>query len=370
MSLSIDTQFVTRLSPYLKSFKHKGGYKWNCRCPLCGDSKLNKIKARGWFLRGKKDTSDMLLYNCFNCGASTTLGKIIQHISTELYDEYRFAVYRENIPEIETESEEIEVDLNIFKISSKKIEITYDAALDDLFRLDKLSINHPAVKYVLDRKIPKEVWHLFYFAPKFMTWTNTLIKDKFQMRTPDYPRLIIPFLNQHGKMFGFAARAFGAETPKYYTIKLDENEEKIYGRERLNYSKQILVVEGQVDSLLLDNCISVSGSSFITNYTLGIITNCTLVYDREPRNPEIVRQIKKSIDAGFKVCLLPETFPGKDINEAIIAGLTKEEITKMIEDNSYQGLAAEIKFADWNMCAQPKKFKPNTNDLDCLAKYR
>lgn len=349
MSLITDISFVSRLNPYLKGLKHTGAYNYAARCPFCGDSKKNSVKRRGGFFRGKEETSGMLLFACFNCGVSTTLGKVIQHVSSDLYNEYRLEKYREEEPEHEIELDEKDVDFDIFKTSSRKLEIVYDAALDDLTRLDKLSSNHPAVQYVVNRMIPKNVWYLFYYAPKFMTWTNTLVK-KFELREKDYPRLIIPFFNEHGKMFAFAARAFGTETPKYYTIKLDENEEKIYGRERLDYAKPILVVEGQIDSVLLPNCISVSGSSFDTDYIRGIITNCILCPDNEPRNPQIVQLYKKYIAAGYKICMLPDSFKYKDINEAIQGGMTQSEIVQVINTNSYQGLTAEIKFAEWNKC--------------------
>lgn len=369
MSLITDIQFISRLGLYIKGLKHAGGYKYACRCPFCGDSKKNQTKKRGGFFRGKGETSDIMLFSCFNCGVGTTLEKVIQHVSLDLYDEYRLAKYRETVQiEESDESDESEVSLDFFKTSSRKLEIVYDAALDDLFRLDKLSSNHPAVQYIANRKIPNKLRHLFYFAPNFMTWTNTLVK-KFEMREKDYPRLIIPYFNQHGRMFAFAARAFGKEEPKYYTIKLDENEEKIYGRERLNYSKPIIVVEGQIDSILLPNAIAVSGSSFDTEYIRGIATNCTLVPDNEPRNPQITAQYLKYIKAGYKVCMLPESFKYKDINEAVIGGMTSDEIIEVINDNSYQGLAAEIKFAEWNKCNQPNKFKPKEDLID-LNKYR
>ncbi len=369
MSLSIDIAFVTRLRPYLKLFKHVGGYNYACRCPFCGDSKKSASKRRGGFFRGKDDTSDMLLFACFNCGVSTTIGKVIQHCSVDLYDEYKFAQYRENAPI--DDDDEVEVSLDIFKASSRKLNTTYDAALDDIFCLDVLSENHPAVKYIASRAIPRDKWHLFYFAPKFMTWTNTLVPNKFEMRTADYPRLIIPSFNEHGKMFGFAARAFGDETPKYYNVKLDEDEEKIYGRERLDYAKPVIIVEGQLDSICIPNTIAVAGSSFDTPFVRGIKTNCVLVYDREPRNNELVKNIKKTIDAGYRVCLLPETFPGKDINEAIIAGMTQQEIVKIINDNTFVGIDAQIKFAQWNKCDQQKSKrtyfdKNNINEINTL----
>ena len=60
-----------------------------------------------------------------------------------------------------------------------------------------------------------------------------------------------------------------------------------------------------------------------------------LVYDKEPRNREVVAQIKKAIDHGFRVCLLPDNFPGKDLNEAHINGLTLDQISAIIDKNVY-----------------------------------
>lgn len=375
MSLVTDISFLPRLGPYLQRFKHEGGYSYGCRCPFCGDSKKNKMKHRGGFFRGKDETSDQILYTCFNCGVSTTLGKVIEYVSAELYAEYRFANYRENMPVDEVDEKDVNFDF--FKTSSKLIETEYDSSLDSIFRLDRLPLSHPAVRYIDDRKIPHDVWHLFYYAPKFMTWTNTLVQ-KFEMRDKDYPRLIIPFFNEHGRMFAFAARAFGEETPKYYTIKLDDREEKIYGRERLNYSKPIFVVEGQIDSLLLPNCVSVSGSSFDTPYIQGIKTNCILVPDNEPRNSQIVAQYLKYIKNGYRVCMLPEPFKFKDINEAIQGGMTQEDIVETINANTFQGLEAELRFISWQKCDEQIKKKPqkdttglrNKIDAECLASLR
>ena len=52
---------------------------------------------------------------------------------------------------------------------------------------------------------------------------------KFSDEENEHPRLIFPFFNAAGKMYAFAGRAFGNETPKYYTLKIDESAEKIYG---------------------------------------------------------------------------------------------------------------------------------------------
>lgn len=380
MSLIIDIQYVARLGPFLQKFRHTGGYNWACRCPLCGDSKKRKNLTRGGFFRGKDKTSDMILYGCFNCSASTTLASIIEHCSPELLKEYRFAAFKEANPDFNEsgnpDEDDKEQNLDLFKTIhvkvESKIELGVDDALDTIKRVDLLPDTHPAKQYVINRDIPEHLWNLFYFAPKFKRFTNSLITkfDEASLAKTDYPRLIIPFFNEHGRMFAFAARAFGDEQPKYFTIKIDENEEKIYGRERLDYRQHIYVVEGQIDSMLLPNCISVSGSSFDMPFIQGIATNCTLVPDNEPRNAQIVQQYRKYIQAGYRVCMLPETFKFKDINEAIQGGMSVEAILKIIDDNSFTGLFAQMRFASWQKTdiSNPSKRAPKL-EPQIMLKY-
>ena len=75
-----------------------------------------------------------------------------------------------------------------------------------------------------------------------------------------------------------------------------------------------------------------------------------LVYDNEPRNKDIVKQIEKSIGKGYKVCLFPENVNGKDINEMILNGLTSEQIKSIIDTNTFSGLEAKLKFTNWKRC--------------------
>jgi len=43
----------------------------------------------------------------------------------------------------------------------------------------------------------------------------------------------------------------------------------------------------------------------------------------------------------------PDSVPGKDINEMIENGLTPNEIHAIINDNTFQGLAAKARYAMW-----------------------
>ena len=118
-------------------------------------------------------------------------------------------------------------------------------------------------------------------------------------------------LDENNKFFCFQGRSFRTEKPKYITLKLDPDKNKVYGLNRVDKSKHILVVEGPIDSLFLDNCIAVAGS---TNFAKDIPKeNTTIVFDNERRNRELLKQIEKTIDNGYKVVLWPDDIKEKDI---------------------------------------------------------
>lgn len=340
--LYIDTKYAQLLGPRLRNFKQKDDYTWNYSCPVCGDSSKNKLKARGYIYRAKQD----LFVKCHNCGYGTNLGNLIKYVDTKLYDEYVLERYKAGATKHNSHKNVTE----ILPAKKKPVELL-DDILTPLKRLDTLALTHPAVQYLVKRKIPRDKWNLLYFAPKFKAFTNT-VTPKFQEPVADeHPRMIIPFFTPHGKCFAYQGRAYGNEEPKYYTIKVDETEEKIYGLERVDYGKRIYVVEGPIDSLFLPNAIAVSGSSFDTPTIRKLLANATIVMDNEPRNKEIVKQLEKYIESGYSVCMFPDTVTQKDINEMVLeGGLTPDDIIELINTNTYAGMDAKLKFVNWRKC--------------------
>lgn len=341
--LYIDVKYVSLIAPYLENFKQKNQYLWNFKCPVCGDSKRKKSKTRGYIFRLDQN----LLFKCHNAGCtSMSLGNLLKQLNlTTLYNEYIFEKFQSD------KSHQNKVVIST-EIKEKPIISEFsDDNLSELERMDKLPKNHPAVKYLADRHIPEVAYDRLYLCHKYKKWCNS-VKHYFDVIENDHPRLVIPYFTEHGKMFMFAARAFSdKEEPKYYNVKLDTEREKIYGMDRIDFSKLIYVVEGPLDSLFLDNAIAVSGvNNFDSPSIQQIKTNAILIIDREPRNPEIVKTINKYINEGYRVCLLPDTIEQKDINEMILAGKSKEDIQKLIEDNTFSGLEARVRLSDWKKC--------------------
>lgn len=342
--LYVDIKFVNMLSPRLRNFKKKNDYLWNFSCPMCGDSSKNKLKARGYIYRQKSD----LFFRCHNCGHGTNLGNLIKFVDDHLYKEYVLERYKEGATRYNAHKDVGEV-LPTLKQSNNIEELLTDSVLDGLKRIDQMD-GHPAQKYIAGRKIPMDKWHLFYFAPQFKKFVNGITPKFAEPIVDEHPRLIIPYFNNAGKCFAFQGRAFGAEEPKYYTIKVDENEEKIYGLDRVDYSKRIYVVEGPIDSLFLPNAIAVSGSSFDTPTIRSLLTNATIVIDNEPRNKDIVKQLAKYIDLGYNVVMYPDSVTEKDVNDMIMSGKTPDEILNIINTNTFSGMAAKMRFATWRKC--------------------
>ena len=327
MQSYIDVKYVNIISPFLQQFKKKGDFLWNFRCPYCGDSQKSRTKARGFVYRKKND----LFYKCHNCGVGTTLGKLIEHLDSKSYKDYIMERYKSGVKTVNKEPE-FKFDEPVFR--SKDVCSTLNS-------LEELQDDHPARKIIDRRNLPISSYKDLFLCPEFYKFTNKLIPNKFPSLDGDHPRLLIPFRDEEGEVFAYQGRAFGNEQPKYLTIKLQERD-KIFGLDKIDKRKEVLVVEGPLDSLFLDNCIAVAGAD-----VPNLDCDFTVVFDNEPRNKELLKQVEKAINRGHKICLWPEGMEYKDINDMILGGYTKEEIQDLIKHNTYQGTAATLWFTKW-----------------------
>ncbi len=325
----IDTKYLNIISPYLQQFKKKGDNLWNFRCPYCGDSQKSRTKARGFVFRKKND----LFFKCHNCGVGASLGNLVKTVDSKTYKDYIFERYKKGVETRSSPQPEFKFNAPVFR---KK------GILEGLQSIKNLPDDHPARQIVERRKLPVESLSDLYLCESFFKFTNSIIKGKFPSLDGDHPRLLIPFRDESGEVFAYQGRAFGNEQPKYITIKIDEEREKIFGLDKVDKSKPILVVEGPLDSLFLDNCIAVAGADFS-----NIKGDLTVIYDNEPRNKEINKQIEKTIDQGKSVCLWPDHMKEKDINDMIIAGYSKKEVQEIITNNTFSGASAKLRFAEW-----------------------
>jgi len=330
MSNYIDSKFINALSNRLEQFKRKTDTLFNFRCPHCGDSKKSKTKARAYFYRVKND----MFFKCHNCGMGQNLANFIKFIDPKMYDEYVFERYKGSAPA----TPKPKFDFKPTKFKDRTI-------LDDLKSIDDLEDNHPVKEYVINRMIPNEFWSKLYLCNKFMALVNKVKPNTFKI-TKDHPRLIIPFFDTTGKLFAFQGRAFGKEQPKYLTIKLDENKQKVYGLERVNFQKQVCITEGPIDSLFIDNCLAAGGADLFLNNKISN-EEVTYIFDNEPRNREIIKRMYKVIEGNYNIVIWPKEIQSKDVNDLIMSGKTISEVNDIISNNTYSKLSALTKLNDW-----------------------
>ena len=330
MSSYIDLKFINDLSGRLSQFKKKTDYLFNFRCPHCGDSQKSKTKARAYLYRVKND----MFFKCHNCGQGQNLANFIKFVDPKIYEQYLLERYKKSAPATPKP-----------KFDFKPTKFTNQTPIDDLKSIKDLPEDHPARLYCDNRKIPEKYFDKLFLSDKFMTLVNEVKPNTYKI-TKDHPRLIIPFYDTTGKVFAFQGRAFGKEQPKYLTIKLDENKQKVYGLDKINFQKPIYITEGPIDSLFIDNCLAAGGADlFLKNKIPN--ENITYIFDNEPRNKEIVNRMYKVIEQDFNVVIWPEDLQLKDVNDMIMSGLTKLELQDIISNNTYSKLSALIKLNYW-----------------------
>lgn len=159
-------------------------------------------------------------------------------------------------------------------------------------------------------------------------------------------RIIIPFYDRDEKLLGFQGRAVGTSKIRYITIKQNEECKKIFGYDKIDLTRKVYVVEGPFDSMFLSNSVAVMDANLLS-VTATVRDNIVLVFDNEPRNKEIVKQMKKAIDMKYSICIWPSTIKQKDINEMILAGYTKEQLEYIIDQNTFTDLKAQLQYNIW-----------------------
>jgi hypothetical protein len=338
MSYWIDQKYIGMLSPQLSLFtvKSTNPYQANCRCYLCGDSQKNKTKKRAYLIQKK----DKILYYCHNCGATRSVASMLKELDMSLRKEYDMEIFSDKFKANRATPKKEEV---VFKYISKK---DYNKPLRKLKKISSLDKEHPARKYVADRLIPEDQFHRLYYCPKFFSWANSIVPDKFKNLNKDEPRLVIPFFDKDGNMFGFQGRSFDKNVDtryRYFSVMVSGDHTKVFGLETIDFSKTVYVTEGPLDSLFLDNCLAMAGASI----DIGILdkNNTVIVMDNEKRNKDIIKQMNKYISKGWSICIWPNDLEEKDINDMVKSGKNPIDI---INKNVYTGLEAKLRLSQWS----------------------
>jgi hypothetical protein len=336
MSIITDHKYAQMISHRLLLFKRKSDRVYNFRCPFCGDSQRNKIKARGYLF----EKSGGLIFKCHNCDIGTNVGKLIDLVDPSLSKAYRLESFRDkNMSEGDTffipREEEAVVE---------KPKIILDEMLP---RLDQLPSHHRAVEYVKARQIPKERWEDLYYARDFKVLEA--LNPAYEGRLASDERLVIPFRREDGLLTGVTGRAMGNSSLRYATIRITDDP-LVYGLERAKRGKTIYVTEGPIDSMFLDNAIAAGGTDFSRALYNVNGENVVLIFDNQPRNKQVVKRVETFAQRGYAMVIWNSNWTYKDINDAVLSGCSVSEIEYLLNKSTFKGLALKLAIRDWKKC--------------------
>ena len=272
------------------------GNRWNFRCPICGDSKKNRRKARGNYY------PRTVSYHCFNEGCTASGLFIISKFSnmeiTDIKRDY-IEYMRKNqslghsgIPRSQPKPE-----ANIRPILTESISISNDW----------IDLPPNIQKMIDDRKIMSapfkpDKWKLFYNKK-----TN---------------RIVVPWY-RNNKMVFYQERAIDSnDYPKYKNATdLDKD---LFNYDMIDESLQyVFALEGVFDAIFVKNGIAMAGVKLTD-------TQKTLLDSKFPEkiyfldNPwqdktafdKILKMAGESMN--YKIFLWPQSIKEKDVNEYVM----------------------------------------------------
>lgn len=336
----VDNEYALRYFSYQRNFKlvSQSPFKLNCSCPVCGDSASDQYKARFWYYHWKGSN----LVHCFNCDFTSEIGRFINEQDPVLYREYLMEKRKEESFGVDL-SKPSKVEISD-KLTSKLVVIP---SLPFCIRLDKLPKNHPIIKYVLDRKIPENVFDRLFFTDNWQELVNQT-KHTYDNPKKEY-RLVIPFYNQKKEIEAYQGRALAKNAnQKYMTIKAHEDASKIYGLDKIDESKDVCIFEGPIDSLFIPNSIAIAGGSLDLS-KVPFPNNRIWVLDNEPRHPDTLKRMQKLIDAKEKIVFWDKApWKSKDVNDMIKnENATVDQIVAYINENWCSGLMAKARMLNY-----------------------
>jgi hypothetical protein len=306
-----------------KSIKKDTPQEVQANCPVCNDRKhrLHLYRPDGF-------TQDVV--HCFNEGCELqekhhNMINFLKIARPDLLNSYKRENTKKIISQFQTESPQSVLET---------IEKTVDKSGDIEIPLDRFFIkckdSDVCKSYVKHRGFtPKDDW--YFSDTEFFKYNDKNVYLK------NY--LIIPIYNNN-KYKGFYSRSI---TEKKFSTFLLPGVEKVWTSKPDLVPEEIqILTEGVFDALSsgFEKSAAMLSASVSKNFMNKLDKNCIIALDNDCTG------IKKSIQfaqQGFKVFIPPDNWNYKDFNDALIDGVPKTGIRKIIEDNSYSGVLAVAK---------------------------
>ena len=341
MSLWRDEKYLRLLSPQLDRFSQKHAHTFNFRCPLCGDSERTQSKARGYVF-AKQAT---LMFKCHNCSVALPFSALLKRMSRHLYHEYLLEALEDDKQKPA-------------QTTSPEPPPTAPCVVHPPFELSPLSDLSTAqnalygvYEFAMKRHIRGAALERLYATNTARTWVLPLVGEDKAQKVKDGPAYLVqPLKLPDGTWYGAQLRDISRKD--YLTFRWSHDPLKMFGLDSM-FGAPVYVLEGPIDSLFIPNAIAACGAALLE--AVRIAEDLTFlrhdvervyVWDNEPRNKEVTRQIGTAIKLGESVVIWPRGYP-KDINDMVRVGMKPSEVYGLMHQRTFSGLNAELEFAQW-----------------------
>lgn len=323
MKVLVEQKYIGFLSSSLPKFKriHDGLYEFQHSC-----ERSSSTKTRG---RISRYPGQYQVY-CHNCGYSHTFSYFLRELNPTMYAQYRLEIFRGS------SGAAVETPLFVADPPAHgNTQIQFTSLL-------QLPSDNLSVSYAKRRMIPKKYWGRIGHVDNFCEFARKVDPN---FNVPATPRIIFPYYDAGGNVFAISGRSLTpGEEPRYSNLTVDKSKEKIYGLWKVDLHREIIAVEGQIDSLFLDNAVGAAGMSYRKKFFKDNKDKLVICPDNDfVSNKQVRASLLKSIKEGAGVCLLYPKYAGfKDINDIIMSGVSSDELMCFISKNTKRGLAAEL----------------------------
>lgn len=219
--------------------------EWVFRCPICGDSVEVEDATRGHL------KFDWNVFKCFRCGVKLGIDNFIKEASPHVYSEYLRFKFRDTIRFKEDD----------FTPTTKVIEKV------------KQVFEFKPIDYFMFQPINSSMTSIVeYLESRYLDVNNFLFDPKSN-------RIAIPYYNKEKEIYYYQLRSIQKNVKNKYmfdkTRNVNENNihRNIYNIYNIDVNKPIQLLEGAIDSQLVENSIGNSGIGNIESNLKFIIDN-------------------------------------------------------------------------------------------------
>lgn len=338
----------------LEGLSKKGDNKYKCFCWFCQKVKKGKVRKAGFFWRDGK-----FIYSCFKCGESYSLIKLVK---TYFRDQVRATLYDNFMERSSVNS--LPIDTN--KIDNNDYRIFVEGLLKEKKLIPYSQMPEEAKYYLNDRNIPEGNQKNMFYTDNMFDIYYKYKQIRGEEKGNQYAktgsesldkRVVWLFRDRNNMITGMQGRSISGREPKYIIVKFNDEIPIVGNLENVDLAKPVLITEGYIDSLFLPNAASMNGAKWQEVY--GIFKylgakKIVFVFDNDFDNDNIRQMVNAVIkaslyDAKLAVYMFPKEWKekGKDVNEYIQNGISREEIINNIDQNSFNGIKAKITFHEW-----------------------